>query len=164
MSVLTKPIGTTSWLPLVMRIILGAAFFAHGAQKVLGWYGGGGLQATVAQFAQGPGIPYVLGYVAAYTEFIGGIFLILGFATRIASIGIFIEMIVAIWLVHFPKGYFLNSPFGGMGFEYNLALVGLAFAITLTGPGLISLDYQLFEAAHHHRHERPLGDVHFVRR
>lgn len=165
MSVLTKPVGNTSAVPLLMRLILGVTFFAHGAQKVMGWYGGSGLQETISQFEQGLGIPAPLGYLAAFTEFLGGIALILGFATRLFSVGLFIEMIVAAWMVHVPQGFFLNfqaPPGHGAGFEFNLALFGLSLALTLTGPGHYSLDYKLFVARWHH--DKPLGDIGFARR
>lgn len=130
-------INAADWGLLALRVVLGIIFFAHGSQKVLGWFGGHGLAASVQAMHQFTGIPVFLGYVAAFTEFFAGIALIVGFLSRLAALGIFIDMVVAVATVHGKNGFFLGGP--KLGFEYNLALIGMAVAVLLAGPGRLSL-------------------------
>jgi putative oxidoreductase len=125
---------------LILRLSLGTIFIAHGGQKVMGWWGGHGLEATV-QFMQGIGIPPILVYVDAFTEFLGGIAIVAGLFTRLASLGIAIAMGVAVYKVHWVNGFFLSGgPGRGPGFEYNLALIGMALCLLFAGAGKVSLD------------------------
>src|SRR5690625_6277763 len=78
---------------LILRLAAGIVFFMHGAQKILGWFGGGGLDGTIS-FMNSLGISTFLAYVASFWEFLGGIFLILGFLTRFWSAGLVIHMLV----------------------------------------------------------------------
>jgi putative oxidoreductase len=117
------------WALTVVRLILGIIFFAHGAQKVLGAFGGPGLAGTVGFMTQS-GIPAPLAYAAAFTEFLGGICLILGVLSRFWAAGLTIVMLVAIAKVHFANGFFAPK-----GFEYPLALIGLSLAVIIGGPG-----------------------------
>lgn len=137
-SAMLKPFTDVSTAVLLLRVVLGVVFFAHGAQKVLGWWGGPGLAGTV-QFMAGMGIPAFLAYAAAFTEFLGGIFLILGFLTRISAVGIGITMLVAIFMVHLKQGFFAPG-----GIEYSLTLGVISLVILLLGPGRYSVDYNLF--------------------
>ena len=125
---------TKSWAILPMRLAIGIIFFAHGGQKVFGWFGGHGLKATIEFFQQG-GIPPVLGYLAAFTELLGGLCIIIGFMTRYAALGLAIVMLVAIFHVHLKGGFFLP---GGM--EYCVALLGMALTLVFYGAGKPSLD------------------------
>ena len=141
MSLLTKSFTNSSVGLLLLRLLLGVVFFAHGAQKVLGWFGGYGLSPTVQFFEQTWGIPPFLTYLAAFTEFLGGIALVLGFLSRIFSLGLVIKMLVAIFLAHPPtKGFF--SP---GGFEFPLALLIIALTVFLLGSGNYSIDDKLFK-------------------
>jgi putative oxidoreductase len=126
---------------LVLRISLGVIFFAHGSQKVLGLFGGKGLDATVTMMGKMLSIPSWLFYVSAFAEFLGGIGMVLGLFTRFFGMALLINMLVAVFEVHLPNGFF-----GPMGFEYPGSLALSAFAITLAGPGLLSLDYLLFSS------------------
>lgn len=119
----------------VVRLILGFIFFMHGGQKVLGWFGGGGLAATVQGMAQ-MGIPAALVYFIAFGEFLGGIGLIVGALTRVAAGGIAIIMAGAISTVHFKNGFFMDNH----GFEYPLALLAMAISIVMGGPGRCAID------------------------
>lgn len=142
-SVLTKPLANSS-PALLLRLGLGVIFFAHGAQKVLGWFGGYGLAASLGYFENILGISAPLFYLAAFTEFLGGIAIILGLFSRVFAIGYFIEMLVALFKVHVPVGFFMNwgSVAGrGEGYEFILALLAMSFAVVLLGPGEYSLDY-----------------------
>src|SRR5260370_8900484 len=94
----------------LLRLALGVVFFAHGAQKVLGWFGGFGFRATLGFFTQMIHIPAPLAVLAIAAEFLGGIGLVLGFLGRGAAFGIFCNMVVATVLVHRHFGLFANSP------------------------------------------------------
>jgi len=144
-SVLTKPVAS-SWAPLLLRLSLGVIFYAHGAQKVLGWYGGYGLAGSQGYFENVLGISAPLFYLTAFTEFLGGIAIILGLFSRVFAVGYFIEMLVALVKVHLPVGFFMNwgSIAGrGEGYEFILALLAMSFSVALLGPGAYSLDYLL---------------------
>jgi putative oxidoreductase len=126
----------------VLRLVLGVIFFAHGAQKMLGWFGGSGFSATMGAFTQQMGIPAPLAFLAIAAEFFGGLGLIVGLLGRIAALGILCNMVVAIGIVHWRFGLFMNW-FGsqpGEGFEYHLLAIGLALAIVMKGAGALSFD------------------------
>ena len=82
-------------------------FFAHGAQKMLGWFGGYGFHGTMG-FFEHMGMPAPVAFLIICTEFFGGLGLIVGLLTRIAALGIGVEMIGAIFMVHLPNGFFMN--------------------------------------------------------
>lgn len=127
---------------LILRLALGIVFFAHGAQKVLGWWGGHGIEGFVGHVAQ-MGFPAWMGYLAAYTEFLGGIAVVIGLLTRLASLGLVSTMAVAIWKVHGANGLFLNGmcePGRGNGFEYAMVLGAMALCLVFAGAGRISID------------------------
>src|SRR5262245_7497086 len=120
---------------LLLRLALGTIFIAHGSQKVLGWFGGSGLAATAASMGQ-MGIPAFMAYLAAFAEFLGGLGVFVGLLTRLASLGIFVDMVVAVYLVHWKNGFFMQNK----GFEYNLALIGMCLCLIFAGAGKFSLD------------------------
>jgi len=130
----------------IMRLVLGVVFFAHGAQKMLGWFGGYGFSATIGFFGH-MGMPAPVAFLVICTEFFGGLGLIVGLLTRIAALGIGVEMIGAIFMVHLQNGFFMNW-FGnqkGEGFEYHLLTIAMAAALLLRGAGKFSLDRMLSE-------------------
>jgi putative oxidoreductase len=134
-------VRAADWGLLFMRLALGAVFFAHGGQKMFGWFGGHGLEATVAGFAKG-GIPAPLGYLVAFTELFGGLGLIVGVLARLSALGIGIVMLVAILKVHLANGFFMNwekAPGRGEGFEFHILAIGIALALLLAGPGRLAL-------------------------
>ena len=132
-----------SWLSLVVRLGLGIVFFAHGSQKVLGWFGGPGFRGTVAYMKQALGVPAPLAALAALTELLAGCGMLVGFLTRPAAIGIIAVMLVAIAKVHGKHGFFINfsnTPGKGHGYEFNLVLIAMALAILIGGAGALSID------------------------
>lgn len=131
-----------NWAPTVARIILGVIFFAHGAQKVVGWFGGPGLKKTLSTLTQHVGLPTVVALAAIGAEFLGGGALILGFLARLSALGIAVNMLAAIFMVHGKFGLFMNW-FGdrkGHGIEYHLLAIGLSIVIIAEGAGAFSVD------------------------
>ncbi len=128
--------------PLVMRVMLGVVFFPHGAQKVLGWFGGYGLDGTLNFFTQTMGVPLVFAVLVIVAEFLGALGLIVGFLTRIAAFGVASVMTGAIFMVHLKHGFFMNwaGKQAGEGFEYHLLAIALAVALMFTGGGKVSVD------------------------
>jgi putative oxidoreductase len=130
------------WIETLIRITLGVVFFAHGAQKLLGWFGGPGYKETMRTMHQFLGVPSPLAFLAIATEFFGGAALIVGLFSRVAALGIAVTMVVAIFTVHVRYGLFLNW-FGdrkGHGYEYHLLVIALAAVIIARGSGALSLD------------------------
>jgi len=133
---------SSSWAITVVRVVLGVIFFAHGAQKVLGWFGGYGLKGTTG-YLTSIGLLRPIAYLVCFFEFFGGIGLILGFLTRLAALAVLIVMIGAIAKVHGKHGFFLNWELAagrGHGYEANLAFVAMAVACLIAGGGALALD------------------------
>ena len=126
----------------ILRLVLGIVFFPHGAQKMLGWYGGSGFSATMGFFEKNMHVPAFLAFLAIAAEFFGSIGLILGCLTRIAAFGIVVNMLVAIATVHASNGLFMNwtGRQKGEGFEYHLLVIAIGIALMIRGGGAMSLD------------------------
>ncbi|MBO1519062.1 DoxX family protein [Oceanisphaera pacifica] len=125
---------------LVLRIAGGIIFIAHGAQKLFGSFGGGGLAGTgqwMASIGLEPG--YLMALAAGSAEFFGGIALLLGLLTRPAALALTVAMLVAIITVHLPNGLFISNN----GYEFGLALLAISIALLFSGGGKFSLDRQL---------------------
>jgi len=138
-----KLVSTTNDSTLtVLRLVLGVVFLAHGAQKMLGWFGGYGFSATMGFFTQQMGIPAALAFLAIAAEFFGGLGLVVGFLGRVAAFGILSNMVVAVLMVHLPYGFFMNWAGNqkGEGFEYHLLAIALGLAILVKGSGAFSVD------------------------
>jgi putative oxidoreductase len=129
----------TSAAPLALRLALGSVFVGHGAQKLFGWWGGHGFQATAQFFENQLGLkPGVLhAALAGGGEFFGGILILLGLATRLAAAQAAVIMAVAIWTVH------RNAFFAPQGMEFPLTLLLVGVALVFTGGGALSLDAHL---------------------
>ena len=126
---------------LIIRLVVGLLFVGHGAQKLLGWFGGYGLKGTGGWFesiGMKPGVTMAL--FAGLAEFIGGILFALGLLTPLAGILIAGTMAMAIVNVHAPNGIWATAN----GYEYNLTLIAVAIGIAFTGPGQYALDTFLF--------------------
>lgn len=133
-----------SFVDMLLRLVLAAVFFPHGAQKVLGWFGGYGLAGTMGFFTQKMGIPAAIAALAIAAEFLGSIGLFFGFLTRVAAFGIFCVMATALAMVHVHIGFFMNwfgkMPAGQEGFEFHLLALALSFAVMVRGAGMLSVD------------------------
>jgi putative oxidoreductase len=128
----------------IIRLTLGVVFFAHGAQKALGWFGGYGFAETLGALSK-MGMPVSLGLFVILTEFLGSLALICGVFARVASGAIMLLMAGAIAMVHAQFGFYMNW-FGqqkGEGFEYHLLAIGLAVAVLVRGAGALSIDGML---------------------
>jgi len=128
----------------ILRLVLGVVFFAHGAQKMLGWFGGYGFHGTMG-FFEHLGFPAPVAFLIICTEFFGGLGLIVGLLTRIPALGIGVEMIGAILMVHLPNGFFMNwsNNQKGEGFEYHLLAIAIAAVLLIRGGGAFSADRAL---------------------
>ncbi len=124
------------------RLILGLVFFMHGSQLVLGWFGGYTFPGTVHMFKVGMGIPAPLAALAILAQFLGGIGLLVGLLSRIAVIGIAVDMIVAVFMYHIHVGFFMNwgGVLHGEGYEYHLLVLALCIVIFCNGSGALSID------------------------
>lgn len=129
------------WTGLILRLTLGLVLFPHGAQKLLGWFGGYGFTNTMNGLS-GMGIPAIVALLVIVLEFFGALALIFGFASRIWSIGLFGLFMGIIVKVHSAHGFFMNwaGTQAGEGFEYHLLVLGIAAAILLNGSGKFSID------------------------
>jgi putative oxidoreductase len=127
---------------LLLRLVLGFVFFLHGLQLVFGWFGGSGLGGTINVFTEKMAMPAFLAYLAVFSLFFGGLALIFGFATRIAALGIAVDMIAAIFLVHLQYGLFMNwyGNQKGEGYEYHLLAAVIALTLIIAGGGVLSID------------------------
>ena len=139
-------IGTKDdYAALMLRLMLGIVFFVHGSQMVLGWFGGYGFVNTVNAFTQKMHIPFVFALLAIAAEFLGSIALLMGLFTRVAALSIGIVMVVAVGLVHWQNGFFMNwsGAQKGEGFEYHLLVIAIAAALMIKGGGSFSIDKKL---------------------
>lgn len=129
----------------ILRLTLGAVFFAHGAQKMLGWFGGFGFHGTMGFFTDMMHFPAPLAFFAIAAEFFGGIGLIFGFLTRIAALGTGVNMTVAILTVHRAIGFFMNwtGTQKGEGFEFHLLVLAIVSYLMIRGAGAFSMDLLL---------------------
>ena len=125
---------------LALRLVVGLTFAAHGAQKLFGVFGGGGITGTAGAFDQIGLRPIKLqAWVAAVAEFVGGLLIAVGLATPFAAAALIGVMTAAVLSVHLPYGFFNTSN----GYEYNLVLAVAVFALAGVGPGDWSLDNTL---------------------
>ncbi|MGB3940589.1 MAG: DoxX family protein [Candidatus Manganitrophaceae bacterium] len=131
-----------SWSNLILRVMTGLVMFPHGAQKLLGWYGGFGFSGTMGFFTEKMGLPWIIAFLVIMGESIGALMLIAGFLTRFAAASLAIIMIGAIWLVHLSTGFFMNwfGKQAGEGYEYHLLVIAITVALTLAGGGKWSVD------------------------
>jgi putative oxidoreductase len=131
----------------LLRLVLGIVFFAHGAQQFHGWFHGYGFH-SMMRFYEGVGIPAFFAALAIFTMFLGGIGLIVGLLARIAAAGIAVTMLVAVYMVHLPVGFFMNwyGTQKGEGYEFHLLAIAIAVLIMVKGAGALSIDRLIAKA------------------
>lgn len=130
------------WAQSVLRLTLAVVFFPHGAQKLLGWFGGYGFEGTMGYFTGTLGLPAIIALLVILFESFGSVALLLGLFSRVAALGIASVMVGAIWITHAANGFFMNwaGSQAGEGLEYHLLAIGLALAVIIRGSGAASLD------------------------
>jgi putative oxidoreductase len=131
-----------SWSGLILRLTLGLVMFPHGAQKLLGWFGGFGFDGTMGFFTQKRGRPWIVAFLVIIGESFGSLALVAGLLTRFTAASFIVIMLGAIVTTHWPVGFFMNW-FGqqpGEGYEYHLLVIGISAAILASGAGKWSLD------------------------
>lgn len=139
--------GTTDvWFAFVTRMTIGIVLFAHGAQKMLGWFGGGGFAGTMNYFTKQQHLPKFVAVMVICVEFFGSLGMILGFATRIWAISIFCLFLGIIFTTPLKQNFFMNwnGSQKGEGYEYHLLMLGLALATLISGGGSWSMDLLFF--------------------
>jgi len=131
------------WAGLVLRLPIGFIFAAHGSQKLFAWFKGNGLEATgqwMASIGLNPG--FLMALLAGSAEFFGGVALMLGLLTRLSATMTAATMAVALFWVHWGKGFFISEH----GIEYALALLSASAALALMGGGRYALDNYLLSS------------------
>ncbi|MDO8357690.1 MAG: DoxX family protein [Nitrospirota bacterium] len=131
-----------NWAGLILRVTLGLVMFPHGAQKLLGWYGGFGFAGTMGFFTETMHLPWIVAFLVIVGESFGSIALLLGLLTRFTAASFIVIMLGAITTSHLTNGFFMNW-FGkqqGEGYEYHLLVIGIAVALLITGAGRWSAD------------------------
>src|SRR6266446_4494653 len=133
------------WAGLVTRLTIGLILFPHGAQKMLGAFGGYGFSATMRFFTGMLHLPWLLGFLVIIIEFIGSLSLIAGFASRLWSVLVIIEMLGAVITTHLNNGFFMNWAGNqkGEGYEFHLLMIGLALVTLINGSGKFSADEKI---------------------
>jgi len=135
--------NSESTTALLARLALGIVVFPHGAQKLLGWFGGYGFDGTMGFLTNTAGLPSVIALMVILIEFFGSLFLIAGFATRLAAIGILGNFIGVVVTSNLNNGFFMNwyaQANKGEGLEYFILLFGLAIISLVAGGGKASAD------------------------
>lgn len=135
--------NTNNWAALIMRLALAIAIFPHGAQKMLGWFGGGGFNGSMGFLTGMAGLPWIVAFLVIIIEFFGSLMLFLGIATRIAAFAFIVNFLGVVFSSHFYNGFFMNwgmQAGNPEGLEYFILLFGLAIAVLITGGGKASLD------------------------
>jgi len=139
----THPKNTSAF---IARVFLGIVVFPHGAQKLLGWFNGNGFHDTMNSLTQNQNLPLIIAFLVIIIEFFAPLFLIIGFLTRVAALGIGIEFIGIVIKAHIHNGFFMNwyqQPGKGEGLEYFILLFGLVIITLISGGGRASLDAAL---------------------
>ena len=131
-----------SWSGLITRVALGLVIFPHGAQKMLGWYGGNGFSGTMGFFTEQMGLPAVLAFLVIVGEFFGSLGLLIGFLTRFTAASLGLIMVGAMAMVHQQHGFFMNwfGQQAGEGYEYHILVIGMCLALMVAGAGKWSVD------------------------
>lgn len=131
------------WAPLIARIILGCVVFPHGAQKLLGWFGGYGFEGTMGYMTGPMKLPWIIGFLVIMIESLGAIALIFGFFTRLCAFLIFCNFIGIIFHTQLNNGFFMNwdmLPDKPEGYEYHLLILGVSIELIIAGGGKWSID------------------------
>jgi putative oxidoreductase len=144
---ITNPASTSA---LIARLFLAAVIFPHGAQKLLGWFGGYGFNGTMTSLTTNAGLPWIIAFLVIVIEFFAPLFLAFGLLTRVAAFGIGAEFIGVVLKSHIHNGFFMNwykQPNKGEGLEFFILLFGLVIVALILGGGRASVDATLSQRA-----------------
>ena len=137
---------SNDWTGLITRFTIGLILFPHGAQKLLGWFGGYGFNGSMAFFTDTVHLPWIIGFIVIMIEFFGMLLLIAGVAGRVWALLTIVLMTGILVTSHLDNGFFMNW-FGnqkGEGYEFDLLVIGLSVATLVNGSGKFSVDGWLF--------------------
>ena len=132
---------TDSIAPVFLRLFTAIVIFPHGAQKLLGWFGGFGFEGSMNYFTGTVDLPWVVGFAVIIIEFFGSLFLLLGFATRFWSLAV-ASVMTGVILTNFTSYFFMNW-FGTQkteGMEFFLLAIGMSLSLLVSGAGRFSID------------------------
>ncbi len=137
-----------NWAPAFIRITLAIVLFPHGAQKLVGWFGGPGFSGAIEHLTVDFGLPWVLSFLVIFVEFFAPLFLLVGLFTRISACSVFILFVGIIFTAHATDGFFMNwfgqLPAGSEGFEYHLLILGMSAALITSGGGKYAADIYMY--------------------
>ncbi len=146
-----------NWAALITRLTLAVVIFPHGAQKLLGLFGGAGFSHTMIYFTTGAQLPSAIAFLVIMVEFFAPVFLLLGLATRFVSFSVLCWIIGTILVGHLHNGFFMNWQVQAdrpEGIEYHLLIIGLTIATLLSGGGKASIDAGLMKKVEVRAQER----------
>ena len=148
------------WSGLILRVALALVIFPHGAQKLLGWFGGNGFDGTMGFFTQQMGMPWLIAFLVVMGESFGSVALALGLLTRFSAASLAVIMLGAIAMVHWPHGFFMNwfGQQAGEGFEFHLLVIGMAVALFTNGAGKWSVDGFIAQRLGEHSTQNDVAD------
>lgn len=135
-----------NWAALFARLAIAITIFPHGAQKLAGWFGGGGFEGTMSFMTQGAGLPWIIGFLVIIIEFFGPLLLVAGLLTRVAAFAIGVNFIGVLFSAILTNGFFMNWGMQGgkgEGIEYFILLFGLIIISLIAGGGRLSMDAAL---------------------
>ena len=134
-----------AWTGVILRLTLGLVMWPHGAQKLLGWFGGYGFAGTMGFFTETMHLPWLIAVLVIIGEFFGSLALLAGLLTRFSAASLGVIMLGAMTTVHLPHGFFMNwfGKQSGEGYEYHLLVIGIAAALLVTGAGRWSADRKI---------------------
>src|SRR3989454_12464201 len=126
-----------AWSSLILRVTLGIVVLPHGAQELLGWFGGFGFAGTMVFFTDKMRLPWIVAFLVIIGESFGSLGLIVGFLTRFSAFGVLCIMLGAIYMVHWPNGFFMNwfGEQAGEGFQHTLLVIGTSLGLLVAGGG-----------------------------
>ena len=137
--------ASLDWLLLLTRLLVAFVVGMHGVQKLFGWFGGYGFDASMQFFTEAIGLTYALGVLIILAETVGMVALAIGVASRVFSVSVVVIMLGAIFSLHLPNGFYMDwdGVTAGEGYEFHLVLIGLTLPVILLGGGRFSLNNQL---------------------
>lgn len=138
---------TENWGATAVRFALGIVLFSHGAQSMLGWFGGFGLQATIEFLSAKMGLPEFIGFAVIGIQFFGSLMLLTGALTRVAALGVF-GIFLGMAFYHFDYGFHMNwsGTNAGEGFEYHVLVLAMCLMLFISGGGALSVDRKILKS------------------